>query len=112
MVTVYPYVIEHDIRLIGYIDCKCYIDRPIEDIKSHWKLWVLGKQPLFKLAWDPTDYKWTDPFSGKSFNIFQYYVQLGRHVLLDRRDVLPFAFQYWTQHGITPKFLAKLWVNL
>ena len=70
MVIDYPYAIEHKIRVIGYDDCKWYIDPPIEDIRSHWKLWVLAKQLLFRLDWDPI------------------------HVLSDRQDVLPIAFQY------------------
>ena len=32
MVIDYPYAIEHKIRVIGYDDCKWYIDPPIEDI--------------------------------------------------------------------------------
>ena len=49
MVTDYAYAIEHNRRLIGYIDHNWYIDLPIEDIRSHWKLWELAKQMLFQL---------------------------------------------------------------
>ena len=73
---------------------------------------MLGKPPLFRFAWDPTDYRWTDPFTGKNFDFFQYFVQLGIHVLLGRRDVLPPASQYQSQHSITLKFLVKLQINL
>ena len=105
----YPYAMEHKIRVIGYADRKWYIDPMIEEIKTHWKLWVLAKKPVFRLEWDPIDYQWTDPFTGNKFNFFQYSVQLGRHVLSDTRDVLPVAFQYWNQQGITPQFLANFW---
>ena len=47
MVTDYPYAIEHKIRVIGYAERKWHIDPPTEDIRSHWKLWVLAKQPFF-----------------------------------------------------------------
>ena len=65
------------------------------------------KQPLFRFDKDPNDYQWMDPFIGNNFNFFQNSEQLGRHVLSDRQDVLPTAFQYWSHEGITPKFLAK-----
>ena len=38
MVIDYPYVKEHKVRAIEYVDRKWYIGPPIEDIKSHWKL--------------------------------------------------------------------------
>ena len=53
-----------------------------------------------------------DPFTSNDLNFFQYSIQLGRRVLSDRRDVLPTAFQYYSEEGITPKFLTKFWVNL
>ena len=49
----YPCVVEHKVRVIGYVDCKWYIDSLIEDIMSHLKLWVYGKHPLFRLACGP-----------------------------------------------------------
>ena len=55
MVINYPYAIENKIRIIGYTDCKWYIDPMIEEIRTHWKLWVLAKRPLFILDWDPID---------------------------------------------------------
>ena len=64
------YVIEHKIRVIRYVDRKWYIDPLIKDIISHWKLWVLAKQSLFKLDWDPIDYEWTDPLTGNNFKFF------------------------------------------
>ena len=70
---------------------------------------VVGVLPL---DWHIVDYQWTNPFTGNNFNFFQYSVQLGRHVLSDSWDVLPTAIQYWSQWGITPKFLAKFKVNL
>ena len=100
MVIDYPYAIEHKIRVIGYADRKWYIDPMIEEIRPHWKLWVLAKKPIFKLDWDPLDYQWADPYMGNKFNFFQYSVQLGRHVLSDTRDVLPTASQYWN-HRLT-----------
>ena len=112
MVIDYPYAIEHKIRIIGYADRKWYIDPMIEEIRTHWKLWVLAKRPVFRLDWDPIDYHWTDPYTGNKFNFFQYSVQLGRHVLSDTRDVVPAASQYWNQQGITPQFLAKFWAIL
>ena len=93
MVIDYPYVMEHKIMVIGYGDHKWYIDPPIEDIRSYKKLWVLGKQPLFRLAWDPTHYQWTNTFIGNNF-FFRNSVQLGRHILPDSWDVLPTTFQY------------------
>ena len=54
------------------------IDPLIEDIGSHWKLWVLGKQPLFRLAWDPTDYQWTYPFTGNNINFFPIFYTIGK----------------------------------
>ena len=62
----YPYIMEHKIRVISYVDHKWYIDPPIEDIRSHWKLWVLAKQPLVKLDWDQVDYQWTNPFTSNN----------------------------------------------
>ena len=50
-------------------------DPPIEDIRSHSKFWVLGKQPLFILAWDATDYQWTNPFTGNNFNFLKYSIE-------------------------------------
>ena len=84
----------------------------IEEIKTHWKLWVLAKEPVFRLEWDPMDYQWRYPFTGNKFNFFQYSVQLGRHVFSDTRDVIPAAFQYWNQQGITPQFFAIFWAVL
>ena len=43
MVIDYPYAMEHKIRVIGYADRKWYIDPMIEEIREHWKLWVLAK---------------------------------------------------------------------
>ena len=63
----YPYAIEQKIRAIGYIDCKWYIDLLIVDIRSSWKLWVLAKQPLFRLDWDLVYYWWSDPFIDNNF---------------------------------------------
>ena len=74
MVTDYPYLIEHKIRVIGYTDRKWYIDSPIEDLKSHRKFWVLAKKPLFKLDWNLIDYQLTYPFINDKFNFFQYVV--------------------------------------
>ena len=37
MVIDYPYVKEHKVRAIEYVDRKWYIDPPIEDTWSHWK---------------------------------------------------------------------------
>ena len=88
-------------------DRKWYIDPMIEEIRTHWKLWVLAKISLFILDWGPIDYQWTDPYTGNKFNFFQYFVQLGRHVLSDTCDVVPTPSQYWNQQGITPQFLAK-----
>ena len=51
----YPYVMEHKIRVIGYFDRKQYIYTSVEEIRSHWKLWVMGKQPLLRIAWNPAD---------------------------------------------------------
>ena len=84
----------------------------IEEIRTHWKLWVLAKRPLFRLDWDPIDYQWTNPYTGNKFNFFQYSVQFGRHVLSDTRDVVPTESQYWNEQGITPQFLAKFWAIL
>ena len=55
MVIDYPYVMEHKIRVIGYFDRKQYIYTSVEEIRSHWKLWVMGKQPLLRIAWNPAD---------------------------------------------------------
>ena len=44
MVIDYPYVIEHKIRVIQYAECNWYIDPMIEEIRPHWKLWVLAKK--------------------------------------------------------------------
>ena len=51
-------------------DRKWYIDPMIEEIRTHWKLWVLAKISLFILDWDPIDYQWTDPYTGNKFNFF------------------------------------------
>ena len=32
-----------------YADSKWYINPQIEDIRTHWKLWVLAKKPVFRL---------------------------------------------------------------
>ena len=73
----YPYVMEHKIRAIGYNDHNLYIDPPIEGIRSHSELWVAGKQPLFRLASDPTDYQWTHPFIGNNFK-FPIFSTIGK----------------------------------
>ena len=80
----------------------------IEDIMSHWKLWVLATQSLFRLAWDPIDYQQTDPFIGNNFifsNILYNWENMSCRI--NEMFFLPTAFQYWSQHGITMKFLAK-----
>ena len=90
-----------------------YINVPIEDVKSHWKLWVYAKQPLFRLPWDPTDYSWANPFLGNEFNFFQYFVQLvSRYTLFNLGDVSRTTSQYWSQHCLTSKFLSKFWGKL
>ena len=97
MIIDYPYSIKYKIRVIRYADRKWHIDPPIEEIRSNWKLWVLVKQPLSILDWEHIDYQCIGPFISNNLNFFQYFVQLGRHVLSDRHDVLPTEFQYWSQ---------------
>ena len=65
------------------------------------------------MDWGPIHYQWAYqwigtqfiisgyPFISNNYNFFQDSIQLERHVLSDRQDVLPFAFQYWNQQCIT-----------
>ena len=90
MVIDYSYAIEHKIRVIRYVDRKWYIDPPIEDIMTHWKLWVLAKNLVFILDQDPIDYQWKNPLF---FSIIRYYFSifqlwLARRLQLTRSHVL------------------------
>ena len=41
---------ERKIRVIGYVDRKWYSDPSIEDIRSYWKLWMMGKTTFVKIS--------------------------------------------------------------
>ena len=79
---------------------------PIQEIKSHQKLWLHCKQPLFKVMWDQVDHSWANPFSRSKFKIFQYFLQLGRHIV-QFMGCFTNKIEYRSQHGLTPKFLSK-----
>ena len=101
------------ITVIGYVDSKCYIDPLIADITSHWKLWVLGKQPLFWLASDPTDYQWTHPFTSNNFYLFSNIVYSWEDTFC---WIDGMCYQLHFNTGVRrlfiPKFHAKLWVSV
>ena len=47
--TDYPCVVEYKIRVLGYVDPKWYTD--VKEVVG-----IYGKQPLFRLAWNLTNY--------------------------------------------------------
>ena len=66
----YPHL--KDVRIVAYDDCKWYVHPSPEEIKPHWKVWVYGRTPILSVQWDPGEYFWMDPYSGKEETFFQY----------------------------------------
>ena len=60
-----------------------FMDPKLDDIRTHWQLWVQEKRPLKDLRWDPADYVWKDASQNESKQrfFFQYTVKIGRHIL-------------------------------
>ena len=108
--------VQHLARVIGKSGNIWILD-PIPSYSMlFFQLSVFKKKSLLDMHWDPSDYLWkhTNHSSHTKFiQCFQYFVKLGRKLLLSRKLHLPSAMKVWLANGASlldaSKYSKWLW---
>ena len=102
---------QHPVRVIGKSSKKWILDPSPSASMLFCQLWVLKKMSL-DLNWDPSYYLWkhANPSSHSIFiQVFQYFVKLGRKLLLSRLLHPPSAMKVWLANGASLVDASKYW---
>lgn len=81
----------------------------VEDLDL-WTFWIWEGIPLACLSWDPGEWLWpavrdTDP----PVSFFEYYVPIGRAILIKQEYRLPTRQRAWLDAGLSHAFTTTFW---